>query len=76
MLAIGRIGEGPDAIPGSEQPFGDVAAGIAEGTCDDVQLAIISHRGPVLPPNGRVERRATRSLEQQPSSHAPARTRR
>jgi hypothetical protein len=39
MLAIGRIGEGPDAIPGSEQPFGDVAAGIAEGTRYNVQPA-------------------------------------
>jgi hypothetical protein len=48
MLAIGRIGEGPDAISGSEQPFGDVAAGIAEGTCYNVQLAIILHRGPGL----------------------------
>ena len=35
----------------SEQPLGDVAAGVAEGTRYYVQLAIISHCGPVLPPN-------------------------
>src|SRR6266581_3169996 len=46
MFAIRRVGEGSDAVASSEQPLGDVAAGVAEGARYYVQLAIISHRGP------------------------------
>jgi len=52
MLAIRRVGESSHAVASLEQPLGDVAAGVAEGARYYVQFAIISHRGPVLLPNG------------------------
>ena len=52
MFAIRRVGESSDAASSSEQPFGDVAAGVAEGARYYVQFAIISHCDSVLPPNG------------------------
>jgi hypothetical protein len=59
MFAIGRVGESSDAVASLEQSFGDVAAGIAEGARYYVQLAIISHRGPVLPPTVQNQGRAS-----------------
>src|SRR5262249_18582921 len=56
MLAIRRVGESSDAMASLEQPLGDVAARVAEGARYYVQFAIISHCGPVLLPNARVDR--------------------
>jgi hypothetical protein len=36
MVPIGRIRERPDALAGPEEPFGDVATGVAETSGYDV----------------------------------------
>jgi len=55
VFAIGRVCKGTDAIAGSEQPLGDVAAGVAKGTRYDVQII---HFNVVLPPNAGAQRPA------------------